>query len=113
MPFLGKQAFLVQAMRKRLPPPEPPTPKGGTTRPASAGCDAAPDRISPEDYVAQDEILKVLPHLSACLRCTELSFSLAALRRRNSTEEVPFVCFEHAYKLYEMSLLILQHCACR
>ena len=49
----------VQAMRKRLPLPDPPTPKGGT-RPASAGCEAAPDRISPEEYVAQDEILKVL-----------------------------------------------------
>ena len=47
-------------MRKKLPPPEPPTPKGGGVRPASAGFEATPDRISPEDYVTQDEILKVL-----------------------------------------------------
>lgn len=55
----------MQAMRKKLPPPE-----NTLSQPGPSQCSQQQDYLAPEDYVAQDEIFKVQPSL--LLVCTTL-----------------------------------------
>lgn len=48
----------MQAMRKKLPPPE-----NTLSQPGPSQCSQQQDYLAPEDYVAQDEIFKVQPCL--------------------------------------------------
>ena len=56
---------MVQAMRKKLPPPE-----NTLSQPGPSQCSQQQDYLAPEDYVAQEEIFKVL--LALLLICSAL-----------------------------------------
>ena len=63
MHILGRLA-IVQAVRKRLPPPQHPLANGQDAAPGSCSDDpvdaaAAQQYVPPAEYVARDEVFKV------------------------------------------------------
>lgn len=61
----------LQAMRKKLPPPE-----NTLSQPGPSQASQQQDYLAPEDYVAQDEIFKVRPALLLIFRMLGCAWSV-------------------------------------